>query len=151
MKLKNLKLGIKGKILIPVLLISAIVCGSMGTFMAQRMRNTTTELAAEQALMAARFASASVSPTDLVGLVSGDESGEQFQRAATALDHARNQVGFCTLIRLRPTVPTSITVLTPTRKKPSAVFLKKIMPSFPPLLPARKFWIKPSTIPKTVS
>lgn len=93
MKLKNLKLGIKGKILIPVLLISAIVCGSMGTFMAHRMRNTTTELAAEQALMAARFASTSVAAADLVGLVPGDEGGEQFQRAATALDHARNQVG----------------------------------------------------------
>jgi len=51
------------------------------------------DMAAQQALAAARFTAESVSYENLVGYQPGDESGDRYQTAATALDEAREGAG----------------------------------------------------------
>lgn len=89
----KLRLGVKEKILIPVIIVNIIVCVAMGVFLGNQMRTTATQLAAEQALVAAYFTASSVEPTDLLELSSGDEDSEAYKRAAEAMDKARRESG----------------------------------------------------------
>lgn len=90
---KKFYLGVKWKILIPVVIVNILVCATMGIFLGSRMKTTATELAAEQALMAARSTAASVDPAVLMELEQGDETTEAYQQAAVALDAARESAG----------------------------------------------------------
>lgn len=90
---KQLRLGVKWKILIPVVIVNILVCATMGIFLGSRMKTTATQLAAEQALMAAHSAAASMDPAFLKELKQGDETTEAYQQAAAALDAARESAG----------------------------------------------------------
>lgn len=90
---KKLRWNVKTKILVPVIIVNVIVCATMGIFLGVRMKNTATNLAAQQALMAARVTAESVDPSYLKSLREGDEATSAYQSAAEALDAAREEAG----------------------------------------------------------
>ena len=87
------KTGVKRKILLPVLAVNLIVCLGLGIALGARMSAVSKEMAAQQALAAARFTAKSVDMEVILGLQPGDESGEVYQAAAEALEQARIEAG----------------------------------------------------------
>ncbi len=85
--------SVKWKILIPIAVVTVIVCVAQGVLLGSRMTSTTTEMAAEQALLAAHYTASSVNPSEIIGLQAGDESTELYQNAAAKLDAARAKAG----------------------------------------------------------
>lgn len=85
--------GVKQKILFPVLAVNLVVCVCMGLLLGSRMSNVSKEMAAQQALSAARFTVQNMSADDFVGFEPGDESGERYRAVATALDESRAKAG----------------------------------------------------------
>jgi len=90
---RNFHMGVKEKILIPVLIVNLIVCVGLGLSMGSRMSMVSKDMAAQQALAAARFTARSVNYEDLLGFRPGDETGEHYQNVAAALDKAREEAG----------------------------------------------------------
>ena len=93
MNKKNRKISIKWKILFPVIIVTVIVCVMQGAVLGVRMSNTTADLAAQQALIAARFTASNVDVDDLMTVQAGDDSTELYQSMAERLDHSRVQAG----------------------------------------------------------
>lgn len=87
------RIGVKQKILIPVLAVNLIVCLGLGIALGARMSSVSKEMAAQQALAAARFTAKSVDTEVILGLQPGDESGEVYQAVAEALEQARMEAG----------------------------------------------------------
>lgn len=87
------RMSIKWKILIPVLVVNIIVCVSLGTVLGSRMSETTADLAAQQALIAARVTSKSINVDEIMTLQVGDENTELYLNAVSALDEARAEAG----------------------------------------------------------
>lgn len=87
------RMSIKWKILIPVLIVNIIVCVSLGAVLGGRMSETTADLAAQQALIAARVTTKAVNVDEIMSLQAGDENTELYLNAAKALDEARAEVG----------------------------------------------------------
>ena len=87
------RVSVKWKILIPVLIVNIIVCATLGMILGNRMSNTTAELAAQQALIAARFTANAVNIDDLRTLQPGDEDSERYLSAIEMLDEARAEAG----------------------------------------------------------
>lgn len=87
------RMSVKWKILIPVIIVNVIVCVCLGIVLGSRMGSTTTELAAEQALIAARFTASSVDVDEIITLQPGDEDSDLYQSAAAALDQVRAKAG----------------------------------------------------------
>lgn len=87
------RMSIKWKILIPVLIVNILVCGTLGTILGSRMSSTTADLAAQQALVAARVTAKSVNVDEIFTLKEGDESTDLYINAATALNAARSDAG----------------------------------------------------------
>ena len=92
---KKIRMGVKQKILIPVMIVSLVVCVGLGVVLGSRMANVSRDLAAQQALAAARFTAKSIDYRDLLGLQPGDEGGAQYQTAAAALDRTRAEEKVC--------------------------------------------------------
>ena len=90
---KKRRTSIKWKILAPVLVVNIIVCATMGIILGTRMSNTTADLAAQQALVAARITAKSVNMDEVIKLQPGDEHSARYIQAATALDKARTEAG----------------------------------------------------------
>lgn len=95
MKAKNSArhMSIKWKILTPILLVNIIVCASLGTVLGSRMSTTTADLAAQQALIAARFAANVVDADAMKDLKVGDEHTDLYLQAVAKLNAAREQAG----------------------------------------------------------
>ena len=85
--------SVKWKILIPVQVLAMLVCMAQGIFLGSRMSNTTREMAATQALIAARATAASVDVDYMETLALGDDYDEEYIAAAKALDAARAEAG----------------------------------------------------------
>ena len=85
--------SVKWKILIPVLVVNIIVCATMGSVLGIRMSNTTSDLAAQQALVAARITSKAVNVDEIIKLNPGDDHTQIYMDAATALEAARIEAG----------------------------------------------------------
>lgn len=90
---KKRKLGVKHKILLPVLIVNLIVCVGLGSILGSRMSSFSKDMAAQQALTAARFTARSVNYADIMGFNPGDEDGQRYQTIANVLDRAREQAG----------------------------------------------------------
>lgn len=86
-------MSVKWKILVPVLALATIVCVVQGVFMGLRMSQVTREMAAEEALIAARATAASVDVDLLASFEHGDESSDTYIHAAELLDEARVDAG----------------------------------------------------------
>lgn len=86
-------MSIKWKLLIPVLIINIIVCVSLGAVLGSRMSETTADLAAKQALIAARVTSKAINVDEIMTLQTGDENTELYVNASRALDKAREEAG----------------------------------------------------------
>lgn len=89
----NKRMSIKWKILIPVLLVNVVVCATLGSVLGARMSKTTADLAAQQALVAARMTSKAVNVDEIMMLQAGDEDTELYLNAAKALDEVRAEAG----------------------------------------------------------
>lgn len=87
-KNKNRRRSVKQKILIPVLAINLVVVVALGLVLGSRMSNVSKDMAAQQALAAARFISTSVNCDEIVCLNPGDESSERYISNAEALEEA---------------------------------------------------------------
>lgn len=87
------KTNIKTKILIPVIILSVIACATLGTVLSMRMNNTLREMAAEQAVTAAKYAANSLNPDLLAIIKPGDEDTSNYIKRAEALDEARSYMG----------------------------------------------------------
>ncbi len=87
------RVGVKKKILLPIVIISFTVCAALGIILERRMNMVSRDLAAEQALFAARFIARSIDHEDIVGFAPGEESSERYQTVVTALDEAREYAG----------------------------------------------------------
>ena len=85
--------SVKGKILTPILLFATLVCIGQGVFLGSRMSQITREMAAEEALLAARATANSVDVEMLTSFKHGDENSSTYIRAAELLDEARTDVG----------------------------------------------------------
>ena len=85
--------SIKWKILTPVLIVNLLVCATMGAILGIRMGNTTSDLAAKQALVAARITAKAVNVEEIIGLNPGQEHTDLYIDAAVALDAARIEAG----------------------------------------------------------
>lgn len=85
--------SVKWKILIPILIIATVVCVGQGLFLGLRMSQVTRDMAAEQALIAARATAAAVNVDQLQEFNRGDETGEEYIHAAETLDAARAEAG----------------------------------------------------------
>ncbi len=86
-------ISVKSKILTPILLLATIVCIGQGVFLGSRMSQITREMAAEEALLAARATADSVDVEMLTSFKHGDESSSTYIRAAELLDEARTDAG----------------------------------------------------------
>lgn len=89
----NKRMSVKWKILIPVLVVNVIVCATLGIILGNRMSATTADLAAQQALVAARITAKSVDVDAIITLGEGDETTALYKDAASALDAARQEAG----------------------------------------------------------
>ena len=87
------KMSIKWKILIPVVLVTVIVCVLQGVVLGSRMSETTSDLAAQQALIAARFTASSIDIDDLMKLEAGDDSTDLYVSMAAKLEQSRIEAG----------------------------------------------------------
>ena len=85
--------SIKWKILIPVLIVNILVCATMGILLGSRMSRTTADLAAEQALVAARITAKAVNVDEIIKLNPGQDHTQTYMDAATALNAARIEAG----------------------------------------------------------
>ena len=85
--------SVKWKIMVPILIIAAVVCVGQGLFLGLRMSQVTREMAAEQALIAARATAAAVDVDQLAEFKRGDDSFSTYIRAAEVLDEARADAG----------------------------------------------------------
>ena len=90
---KGKRISIKWKILTPVLIVNIIVCATLGIILGARMSNTTTDLAAQQALIAARITAKSVNPDEIIKLNPGDDHSALYVKEAAALEAARIEAG----------------------------------------------------------
>lgn len=90
---KGRRISIKWKILIPVLIVNIVVCSTLGIVLGNRMNSTTADLAAQQALVAARVTANAVNAEEIVSLRAGDESSDTYLRAVASLDAVRQRVG----------------------------------------------------------
>lgn len=90
---KTTRGSVKWKILVPILILSTIVCMGQGLFLGIRMSNVSRELAAEQALIAARTTAASVNVTTMLTFEPGQESSKPYIRIAENMDKARVDAG----------------------------------------------------------
>lgn len=75
------------------MVVAVLVCAILGIVLGTRMSETTTELAAQQALIAARFTASSVDVGELAELKVGDDSTELYQEMVQKLEHARMEAG----------------------------------------------------------
>lgn len=87
------KTSVKWKIMTPILILATIVCVGQGLFLGLRMSQITREMAAEQALAAAKAVSSSVNVKMVTEFERGDEGGSEYIRAAKVLDLARADAG----------------------------------------------------------
>ena len=85
--------SIKWKILLPVLIANIIVCAGIGIILGVSMSSTTSELAAQQALIAARMISESINIDNVIQLSAGDEDTELYNELADELNSARAKAG----------------------------------------------------------
>lgn len=85
--------SVKGKILTPILLFATLVCIGQGVFLGARMSQITREMAAEEALLAARATANSVDVEMLTSFKHGDETSSTYIHAAEVLDEARTEAG----------------------------------------------------------
>lgn len=90
---ENRKTSIKWKILTPVIIVTMIVCIMQGVILGSRMSETTADLAAQQALIAARFVASNVDVENLVTIQAGDDTTELYKSMAERLDHSRIEAG----------------------------------------------------------
>lgn len=91
---KHTKRGsVKQKVLTPILILATLVCMGQGLFLGLRMSQVTRELAAEQALAAAKAVSSSVNVKNVLDFSAGDEGSSEYIRAAKMLDVARSSAG----------------------------------------------------------
>lgn len=86
-------ISVKWKILTPILLLATLVCIGQGVFLGARMSQITREMAAEEALLAARATADSVDVEILTNFQHGDENSSTYIRAAELLDEARTDAG----------------------------------------------------------
>ncbi len=86
-------ISVKGKILTPILLFATLVCIGQGVFLGSRMSQLTREMAAEEALLAARATANSVDVEVLMNFQHGDETSSTYIHAAEVLDEARTEAG----------------------------------------------------------
>lgn len=91
--LKSRRFGVKEKILAPVIVVNIVVCVCMGLILGGRMSATTKQMAADQAVMAAKVAAAALDADSLAGLKAGDEGTEAYQKAVDSLAKSRAQSG----------------------------------------------------------
>lgn len=75
------------------MVVAVLVCAILGIVLGTRMSETMTELAAQQALIAARFTASSVDVGELAELKVGDDSTELYQEMVQKLEHARMEAG----------------------------------------------------------
>lgn len=85
--------SVKWKILTPILLLATLVCIGQGVFLGARMSQITREMAAEEALLAARATADSVDVEILTNFQHGDENSSTYIHAAELLDEARTDAG----------------------------------------------------------
>ena len=77
----------------PILLLATIVCIGQGIFLGLRMSQTTREMAAEEALIAARATTAILDIDMVTQFKHGDESSSTYIRAAESLNEACTNAG----------------------------------------------------------
>ena len=93
MKRSNRQTSIEWKILVPVMIVAVLVCAALGIVLGSRMSETTADLAAQQALIAARFTASNVDVADLMTVEAGDDSTELYHEMAQRLEHSRIEAG----------------------------------------------------------
>jgi len=86
-------IGVRGKILIPVLAISFLVCLFIGIILNYQIKSITTEMAAEQALVTAKFIAQQFDPTPLPQLKPGGEKSELYKKLCEELNSYREEYG----------------------------------------------------------
>jgi len=86
-------IGVRGKILIPVLTISLLVCSFIGIMLNHQIKSVTTEMASEQALIAAEFIAQQFDPTPLPQLEPGGEKSELYKQLCEELNSYREKYG----------------------------------------------------------
>jgi len=86
-------IGVRGKILIPVLTISFLVCLFIGIILNHQIKSVTTEMASEQALITAKFIAQQFDPTPLPQLEPGGEDSELYKQLCEELNSYREEYG----------------------------------------------------------
>ena len=87
------RMSVKWKILIPIIIVNIVVCAAQGILLGSRMAGTTADMAAQQALIAARFTASSIDIEEVLALKRGDESTQKYLDMAAALERARTEAG----------------------------------------------------------
>lgn len=87
------KANVKTKILIPILILSTIACALLGTVLSVRMNNSVSEMAAKQAVTAAKYAVSKLNADMITIIKPGDEESSNYKNRAKALDEARIDMG----------------------------------------------------------
>ena len=82
---KKKRLGVKGSILLPIVLLNALFMGTLGLFAIQQSTAQARELTAEIACVAAEYAAASVDPDLLPAIVVGAEDSVEYQTISNSL------------------------------------------------------------------
>lgn len=90
---KRKHLSVKWKILIPILIVNILVCAAQGILLGSRMASTTADMAAQQALIAARSTASSIDIEAVLALKRGDESTQEYLDMAARLQEARTEAG----------------------------------------------------------
>jgi len=79
------RLGVKGSILIPIVILNAIIIGALGLFAITQSESNTRALASEIAGVSAKYAASCVDPALLPAIVEGAENSEEFKTILKAL------------------------------------------------------------------
>ena len=84
-EVKKKRLGVKGSILLPIVLLNTLFMGTLGLFAIQQSTAQARELTAEIACVAAEYAAASVDPDLLPAIVVGAEDSDEYQTISNSL------------------------------------------------------------------
>lgn len=91
MKKKTRKLGIKAKLLLPVITINVLLCITIVTALSIRLRNSMVEMGREQAMIAAEFSVSRINGTSIKGIKPGDEETSKYLKIAKTLKEIKEE------------------------------------------------------------
>lgn len=85
MKKKTRKLGIKAKLLLPVITINVLLCITIVTAISIRLKNSMVEMGREQAMIAAEFSVSQINGAAIMDIKPGDEETGKYLNIAKTL------------------------------------------------------------------